>query len=200
MEPTKRGSSMASNPTYKNELSAILANRKLNSLYRNFTGGANNSIAETLGAPVDLANRYMWNAQSPVMGADWIKKRMGLMGIGTQGSGASGIAGGILGGVAMPGAGLLNAIDTSAQIAKAQTPGQMLMATGSGLLGEGISALRKPKVMQEMTAYHGSPHDLPPVEGHPIGKFDMSKIGTGEGAQAYGHGLYFAENPNVAKS
>jgi hypothetical protein len=27
----------------------------------------------------------------------------------------------------------------------------------------------------------------------------MSKIGTGEGAQAYGHGLYFAENPAVAQ-
>ena len=35
-------------------------------------------------------------------------------------------------------------------------------------------------------AYHGSPHDFD--------RFDMSKIGTGEGAQAYGHGLYFAEN------
>lgn len=43
-----------------------------------------------------------------------------------------------------------------------------------------------------ITAYHGSPHTFD--------KFDMSKIGTGEGAQAYGHGLYFAENPNVAKS
>src|SRR3990167_5273654 len=40
-------------------------------------------------------------------------------------------------------------------------------------------------------AYHGSPHDFD--------KFDMSRIGTGEGAQAYGHGLYFAENPRVAK-
>ncbi len=28
----------------------------------------------------------------------------------------------------------------------------------------------------------------------------MSKIGTGEGAQAYGHGLYFAENPKVARA
>jgi hypothetical protein len=28
----------------------------------------------------------------------------------------------------------------------------------------------------------------------------MSKIGTGEGAQAYGHGLYFAGNPKVAES
>jgi hypothetical protein len=43
-----------------------------------------------------------------------------------------------------------------------------------------------------MIAYHGSPHKFD--------KFDMSKIGTGEGAQAYGHGLYFAESPEVAKS
>ena len=42
-----------------------------------------------------------------------------------------------------------------------------------------------------MTTWHGSPHTF--------NKFDMSKIGTGEGAQAYGHGLYLAENPNVAK-
>ena len=42
------------------------------------------------------------------------------------------------------------------------------------------------------TVYHGSPHKF--------NKFDMSKIGTGEGAQAFGHGLYFAENPSVAKS
>lgn len=41
-------------------------------------------------------------------------------------------------------------------------------------------------------AYHGSPYSFD--------KFDMSKIGTGEGAQAYGHGLYFAESPDVAKS
>lgn len=41
-------------------------------------------------------------------------------------------------------------------------------------------------------AWHGSPHDFD--------RFDMSKLGTGEGAQAYGHGLYFAENPAVAKS
>lgn len=40
--------------------------------------------------------------------------------------------------------------------------------------------------------WHGSPHKFD--------KFDMSKIGTGEGAQAYGHGLYFAESPRVATS
>jgi plasmid stabilization system protein ParE len=39
--------------------------------------------------------------------------------------------------------------------------------------------------------FHGSPHLFK--------KFRTDKIGTGEGAQAYGHGLYLAENPNVAK-
>jgi len=41
-------------------------------------------------------------------------------------------------------------------------------------------------------AYHGSPHSFD--------RFDISKIGTGEGAQAYGHGLYFAEAEDVAKN
>jgi hypothetical protein len=40
-------------------------------------------------------------------------------------------------------------------------------------------------------AYHGSPHDFD--------AFSLDKIGTGEGAQAYGHGLYFAESEPVAK-
>jgi hypothetical protein len=40
-------------------------------------------------------------------------------------------------------------------------------------------------------AYHGSPSIF--------SKFDINKVGTGEGAQAYGHGMYFAESPNVAK-
>lgn len=41
-------------------------------------------------------------------------------------------------------------------------------------------------------AYHGSPHSFD--------KFKMDRIGTGEGAQAYGHGLYFAESEDVARS
>ena len=40
-----------------------------------------------------------------------------------------------------------------------------------------------------MTVWHGSPYKF--------AKFDASKIGTGEGAQAFGHGLYVAENPKV---
>lgn len=43
---------------------------------------------------------------------------------------------------------------------------------------------------QSIRAYHGSPHSF--------SRFDASKIGTGEGAQAYGHGLYFAGAEPVA--
>jgi hypothetical protein len=43
-----------------------------------------------------------------------------------------------------------------------------------------------------VTVWHGSPHKFD--------KFDSSKIGTGEGAQAYGHGLYLAESPDVANA
>lgn len=41
-------------------------------------------------------------------------------------------------------------------------------------------------------AFHASPYEFD--------EFDISKVGTGEGNQAFGHGLYFAENPGVARS
>ncbi len=61
-------------------------------------------------------------------------------------------------------------------------------AGGLELLAKGLGGLG----LAGMTVYHGSPHVFD--------KFSLSKIGTGEGAQAYGHGLYFAENPAVAWS
>lgn len=41
-------------------------------------------------------------------------------------------------------------------------------------------------------AWHGSPHDFD--------KFDLGAIGTGEGNQAHGWGLYFAKNREVAQA
>lgn len=41
-----------------------------------------------------------------------------------------------------------------------------------------------------LDAYHGSPSKFD--------KFDINKVGTGEGAQAYGYGMYFAERPGIA--
>jgi hypothetical protein len=52
----------------------------------------------------------------------------------------------------------------------------------------GAASRDAPSVMK---AYHGTPHEFD--------RFDITKIGTGEGAQAYGHGLYFAENERIAK-
>ena len=62
-----------------------------------------------------------------------------------------------------------------------------LVTGGSGAFPGEANDLR-----MGIKAYHGSPHDFD--------RFDVSKIGTGEGAQAYGHGLYFAGNEGVAKS
>ena len=42
------------------------------------------------------------------------------------------------------------------------------------------------------SAWHGSPHDFD--------KFDLGAIGTGEGNQAHGWGLYFAKNKEVAQA
>ena len=42
------------------------------------------------------------------------------------------------------------------------------------------------------------PADYEFVADHELGAFDSSKIGTGEGAQAFGHGLYFAERKGTA--
>ena len=53
------------------------------------------------------------------------------------------------------------------------------------------SAQRAGSLLSPLTVFHGSPHKF--------SKFEAKKIGTGEGAQAYGHGLYFAENPAVAR-
>ena len=53
---------------------------------------------------------------------------------------------------------------------------------GGGRLGSLMNAIR---------AYHGSPHTFE--------KFELSKMGSGQGAQEYGHGLYFADKEKIAK-
>ena len=56
----------------------------------------------------------------------------------------------------------------------------------AGLL-EGMSS----RTVSPLTVYHGSPAKF--------NRFDRTKIGSGEGAQAYGYGHYVAESPGVAK-
>ena len=103
-----------------------------------------------------------------------------------------------------------------------------LTVTGMVMGGSAFAPKPANSLNMGIRAFHGSPHDFPPVrliempdgtrlyqnmgeladtpqgariiKDYPIGRFDLSKIGTGEGAQAYGHGLYFAENENIALS
>lgn len=77
-------------------------------------------------------------------------------------------------------------------------PGPVMEAAGFGLTGglPGVTARAGETVLgagpvRGIRAYHGSPYDFD--------RFDISKVGTGEGAQSYGHGLYFAENEGVAR-
>lgn len=74
--------------------------------------------------------------------------------------------------------------------APAAVAGAKAVAPQAGMALENYMA--RQGLIQPLTAYHGTPHTIQ-------GQFDINKVGTGEGAQAYGHGMYFAENPAVAK-
>lgn len=63
-------------------------------------------------------------------------------------------------------------------------------ATGVPAISKLPRATRLLKSGNPIRAYHGSPHTFD--------TFDISKIGEGEGAQAFGRGIYVAENPFVA--
>ena len=55
-----------------------------------------------------------------------------------------------------------------------------------------VNAKLKGKDGYAQIAWHGSPHDFD--------EFDLGAIGSGEGAQFYGWGLYFAKNKEMAKN
>lgn len=65
-------------------------------------------------------------------------------------------------------------------------PNYLLTAAGALPFLPAASQVRK-----GIKAYHGSPHSFD--------RFSTEQIGTGEGAQAYGQGLYFAGDEKVAK-
>lgn len=60
---------------------------------------------------------------------------------------------------------------------------QTVMPDGARLVGPTTFSIR---------AYHGTPHK--------VDRFRLANIGTGEGAQVYGWGLYFAQSRKVAQS
>ena len=91
-----------------------------------------------------------------------------------------------------PGLGNVMAAQEAKRAGERGDYGDMALASLGALPAIGPAERKAAEVAENaIRAYHGSPHAFD--------KFQMSKIGTGEGAQAYGHGLYFAENEDVAK-
>jgi hypothetical protein len=99
--------------------------------------------------------------------------------------------------VALPGilAGALNAFTSPARALTGSDPtfkpGEEAANMALNTFGGGIAtgkALTNPTGVGgtdlALNVWHGTPHEIK-------GKFDISKVGTGEGAQAYGHGMYF---------
>lgn len=87
--------------------------------------------------------------------------------------------------------------------ARADIPGELTQAFGklrARVLMQKITVLESQEEAKSLVArlggklsaaWHGSPHEFD--------EFRMSAVGTGEGAQAYGHGLYFAGQREVAE-
>lgn len=85
------------------------------------------------------------------------------------------------------------AYDGGKELAQTGRPASLATAILPGArVAAPVAKAAEKAVEKGIRAFHGSPHDFD--------RFDISRIGTGEGAQAYGSGLYFAENEAVAKS
>lgn len=142
-----------------------------------FLQGASNSAASNLSAPVDGINWLLGKAglpvsKTPVGGSDWLRQA-GFTA--EPKSRNAGLLGESVGGV-MP------------IVAAAKAP---QIAAGLNRVAANAAAPRTLHPQTGAIVWHGSPHKFD--------KFDSSKIGTGEGMQAYGHGLYLAESDEVAK-
>ena len=153
---------------------------------RSFGQGASNAVASNVSAPVDgiawlLRKGGLPIPQNPVGGSDWMAQQ-GLTATpqnrlaGLLGETAGMVGPAVVQAAAPKIAGGLLALDDKAMDMARQGIERRMVNSG---------------MIQPATVWHGSPHKFD--------KFDSSKIGTGEGAQAYGHGLYLAESPAVAK-
>lgn len=102
---------------------------------------------------------------------------------------------------------LTNIIDSEMQRRRDSAAGQgMLFSQAAPVTTTNLKAIKAankpvrfangtilvPPDLASQRAYHGTPHK--------VDRFSLDKIGTGEGAQAYGWGLYFAESKEVAEN
>lgn len=144
-----------------------------------FLQGASNAAAGTVSGPVDLISWLIRKGggggiigDAPVGSSAWMAQK----GLTRPTQGMAGLLG--------EAAGLSLPIVASAKAPQIAS-GLLQMQANAAAPTSALNAQRGAIV------YHGSPHKFD--------KFDSSKIGTGEGAQAYGNGLYLTESPEVAK-
>jgi hypothetical protein len=154
---------------------------------QSFKDLAYRGLAAALGGPVDLSTMflraigYTTPEKEVVGGSEWLGQQMERAGLVSS--------------ARAPIAELLASLPIGAPGATAK----LAAAGGAGLAGIAAQMARGIKSGQSVPqrmgqsgqiAWHGSPHKFD--------AFSLDKIGTGEGAQAYGHGLYLAESPEVA--
>jgi hypothetical protein len=143
-----------------------------------FLQAMSNSAASTVSGPLDLLTLGLRKAGVPVpenaMGTSAWMEQKGLTKQVPQS--AASLTGETLGNISP-----IVAAAKAPQIAAAALKAQ-----------ENAAIPRQMNPQMGAIVYHGSPHKFD--------KFDSSKIGTGEGAQAYGHGMYLADSEGVAKS
>ena len=151
-------------------------------------------IANTAGLPVDMLNTVLQTlglgSEQPLGGSDSIRRALEFYGLSSE--------------TQRPMLETLASLTPPrAVMGAARVAGQGAEAVGRAAAPVAGQALENYMVRSggilPMDTWHGSPHRFPPTKNNPLGEFDPMKIGTGEGAQAYGHGLYLAENPGVAK-
>ena len=152
-------------------------------------------IANTAGLPVDLVNTVLQSlglgAEQPVGGSDSIRRALEYYGLSSETKRPMLET---LAGLTPP----------KAVMGAARAAGQGAEAVGRAaapVAGQAIeNYLVRSGGVLPMETWHGSPHRFPPTAKNPLGEFDPMKIGTGEGAQAYGAGAgYLAENPQTAR-
>ena len=157
-----------------------------------FLQSFSNNAASNVSAPVDGLAWLLRKAgvpvpQNPLLGSDWMAQRGLTKPVPQNAASFMGETAGLV----TPAGVAVNAAKTARGLLRAGESAQRnalaVGAKGSDMAGD---YLARQGLIKPATVWHGSPHKFD--------KFDSSKIGTGEGAQAYGHGLYLAETPAVA--
>jgi hypothetical protein len=162
-------------------------------------------IANAVRKAQQFASQYELDPRIPLLGGTGVDELLSLPdaaslledvsynGMGALVRGGNAATGGL--GTFRPDPRIMSAADVAATATGVGQLGALAAKAAPGAIKAGARNLSTPRTLNPQAGaivYHGSPHKFD--------KFSSQKIGTGEGAQAYGHGLYFAESPQVAKT